>query len=154
MKPRHEILLNQLNDYRGYLLYLVNDITEEQAALIPNGFRNNIHWNLGHIYLDQFLWIHTLTKEQKPEIQSLNKWFGFGTTPENFTEETPSFNEITELLQSQIATIHKTYGEHLETEYPPVEMGMFTIEQVLSRTIFHEGMHIQAILDIKKFIND
>ncbi len=29
-------------------------------------------------------------------------------------------------------------------------MGMNTIEQVLIRTIFHEGMHLQAILDIKK----
>ena len=29
-------------------------------------------------------------------------------------------------------------------------MGMHTIKQVLIRTIFHEGMHLQTILDIKK----
>lgn len=42
------------------------------------------------------------------------------------------------------------YSRRLEVEYPPTEMGMRTIEQVLMRTIFHEGMHLQAILDIKK----
>lgn len=44
----------------------------------------------------------------------------------------------------------ENYGHRLEEEYPPTEMGMRTIEQVLIRTIFHEGMHLQAINDIIK----
>ncbi len=34
-------------------------------------------------------------------------------------------------------------GYRLKEEVHPTEMGMFTIEQVLVRTIFHEGMHIK-----------
>ncbi|CAM5180434.1 DinB family protein OS=Ureibacillus acetophenoni OX=614649 GN=SAMN05877842_103228 PE=4 SV=1 [Ureibacillus acetophenoni] len=44
------------------------------------------------------------------------------------------------------------YGHRLEEEFPPTEMGMFTIEQVLIRTIFHEGMHLQRIIDILKLV--
>ncbi len=44
--------------------------------------------------------------------------------------------------------IPKTYVE----EFPPTEMGMHTVEQVLVRTIFHEGMHLAAIIALRKFL--
>ena len=53
-------------------------------------------------------------------------------------------------MKAQPAAIKKTYGDRLEEHFPPTDMGMHTIEQVLIRTIFHEGMHLQAIFDIKK----
>ncbi|GEL77683.1 DinB family protein [Tenuibacillus multivorans] len=151
MLKRHEVLFNQLKTYREELLAVVNDVSEEAAEIIPKGFHNNIRWNLGHVYLDQYLWIKVLTKEDLyPE--SMEKWFGFGTSPSNFDDEAPTFEELKTLLKQQPDAIKDSFGERLEEEYPPAEMGMSTIEQVLIRTIFHEGMHTQAIMDIKKFI--
>lgn len=150
MKQRHEILFNQLESYRSYLLEVLEDVTEEEAEFIPKGFNNNIRWNLGHTYLDQYLWIQALTKEKTKVPEEFNAWFGFRTSPANFTSETPSFDELKALLKAQPDRIKEIYGDQLEVEYPPTEMGMHTIEQVLVRTIFHEGMHIQTILDIKK----
>jgi hypothetical protein len=152
MKKRHEVLFTQLSTYREETLQLVEDITEEEAESIPNGFHNNIRWNLGHIYLDQFLWIEFLMQEKSDETQRLNKWFGFGTSPSNFTEDTPNLSELKELLRRQPAMIKERYGHRMEEEFPPTEMGMFTIEQVLTRTIFHEGLHIGAIQYIKRFL--
>ncbi|QCR31239.1 DinB family protein [Lysinibacillus sp. SGAir0095] len=150
MKERHQILFNQLQAYREYVLHVLNDVTAEAAEIVPNHFRNNIRWNMGHIYLDQYLWIQALTKEKTEAPEEFIKWFGYGTTPEHFTEETPSFEELRKLLKQQPARLMETYGKRLEEKYPSTEMGMHTIEQVLIRTIFHEGMHLQAILDIKK----
>lgn len=152
MEPRQEVLFKQLETYRKELLGAVESLTEEHAEIIPAGFRNNIRWNLGHLYLDQLLWIEALTKVPTAISKQFNQWFGFGTTPANFTEETPSFTELKVLLQSQPQAILEKYGADLEKEYPPIDMGMQTIEQVLIRTIFHEGMHLQAINDLKKFI--
>ncbi len=152
MKKRHEVLFNQIETYRGYLLSVADTVTLEEAEQIPAGFNNNIRWNLGHIYLDQYLWIQAVTKEKADVPESFQSWFGYGTSPANFTEDTPSFNELKELLKTQPARIKETYGERLEEEFPPTEMGMHTIEQVLTRTIFHEGMHLQTVLDIKKCI--
>ncbi|MGE8205614.1 DinB family protein [Heyndrickxia sp. NPDC080065] len=153
MKKRHEVLFNQLESYRNYILSVLKSITDEEAEIIPRGFNNNIRWNLGHIYLDQILWIQALTKEKNDVSEQMNTWFGFGTSPTDFNSETPSFKELKTLLKKQPAQIKETFGDRLEDEYPPTEMGMHTIEQVLIRTIFHEGMHLQAILDIKKCIN-
>ncbi|RSD22546.1 DinB family protein [Mesobacillus subterraneus] len=150
MKKRHEVLFNQLETYRSEILEVANTVSDEDAEKIPAGFNNNIRWNLGHIYLDQYLWIQAVAKEPADVPEKFNSWFGYGTSPADFTEETPSVRVLKELLKTQPARIKETYGERLEEEFAPTEMGMHTIEQVLVRTIFHEGMHLQTILDIKK----
>lgn len=152
MKQRHEVLFTQLETYRSETIGLVDGMTDEQAEIIPTGFRNNIRWNLGHIYLDQYLWIEAITKEPVEHTDQFNQWFGFGTSPTNFTEETPRLEELKELLQQQPKIIRKHYGDLLEKEFMPTEMGMRTIEQVLTRTIFHEGLHAGAIISLKRFI--
>ena len=150
MKSRHEVLFTQLESYRSEILGVLENVTEAQAEVIPKGFNNNIRWNLGHIYLDQYLWIQAVTKEKTGVPEQFNTWFGYGTSPANFTADTPSIEELKELLKNQPSEIKTTYGHRLEEEFPPTEMGMHTIEQVLIRTIFHEGMHLQTILDLKK----
>lgn len=152
MKKRHEVLFTQLGTYREETLRLVEGVSEEEAEIIPEGFHNNIRWNLGHIYLDQYLWIESFVQEISDNTIKLNEWFGFGTSPTNFTEETPNLSELKELLQGQPEQIKEKYGHRLEEEFPPTEMGMYTIEQVLMRTVFHEGLHIGAIQYLKRFI--
>ncbi|WP_026690474.1 DinB family protein [Alteribacter aurantiacus] len=152
MEKRHTILFNQLKSYREELLQLVEDVNEEEAEVIPRGFNNNIRWNLGHVYLDQHLWIQALTKEKNEEVDHYNHSFGFGTTPGYFTENTPSFALLKDRLKHQPDQILEEYGGRLAETFTPIEMGMETVEQVLIRTIFHEGMHTQAILDLKKVI--
>lgn len=153
MKERQETFFKQLDGHRRYLLK-VSNVTEETAEIIPEGFKNNIRWNLGHIYIEQYMWIRTLINEDVDVNERLDEWFGPGTSPENFTDETPSLAEIRTLLEGQLGKIKETYGDRLEEVFPPTEMwSMCTLEQVLLWTNFHEGMHLQKILDIKKLIN-
>lgn len=152
MKERHENLFHQLKSYRNATLSILEDVSEEDAEIIPPRFNHNIRWNLGHIYLDQYLWIETQTKEIANVPPEFNTWFGHGTSPVHFNSETPSYNELKILLANQIDEIKNKYGGKLEIEYSPTEMGMNTIEQVLIRTIFHEGIHFQNILNLKKFL--
>ncbi|WP_029191022.1 DinB family protein [Ornithinibacillus scapharcae] len=153
MELGHEVLFTQLETYRKELLNLVEDVSEEEAEIIPNGFKNNIRWNLGHIYLDQYLWIEAVTKEKTAVDPGFAKWFGYGTSPKDFTEETPTLAELKTLLANQPLEIKESYADRLTEMFPPTEMGMRTIEQVLVRTIFHEGLHLAAILYLKRFIH-
>lgn len=153
LNPRHEVLFTQLESYRSDILGVLENVTAKQAEIIPTGFKNNIRWNLGHIYLDQYLWIKAVTKEKTSVPEQFQSWFGYGTSPTSFEEDTPSFLKLKELLKEQPSKIKEMYGERLEEKFSPTEMGMYTIEQVLIRTIFHEGMHFQTILDIKKLLS-
>lgn len=152
MIKRHEVLFNQLAAYREETLHIVEAVAEEMADQIPSGFRNNIRWNLGHIYLDQYLWIQHLTKEQQPIPDSFKEWFGFGTSPADWKSAPQSLETLKELLRDQPKQIRTSYGDRLEEEFPATEMGMHTIEQVLIRTIFHEGLHLEAIKAIRRFL--
>ncbi|WP_186578856.1 DinB family protein [Aquibacillus kalidii] len=153
MIQRHEVLFKQIETYRNEILSVIEDITDKDAERIPKGFNNNIRWNLGHILLDQYLWIITLTKDSLPISPDYKAWFGFGTSPSDFTEKTPSLSELKQLLIAQPNEIKMHYGNKLDVTFPPIEMGLYTIEQVLIRTIFHEGMHLQTIIDIRKLLN-
>lgn len=152
VERRHEVLLEQLNTYRSELLELVEDVSEEEAEIVPKGYNNNIRWNLGHVLLDQYLWIRVLTKEDLPVSMTYNQWFGYGTNPSHFTDETPSFSELISMLREQPRIIEEKYRDRMEEEFAPTDMGMHTIEQVLVRTIFHEGLHMGAIIAIKRQI--
>lgn len=154
MISRHEVLFEQLNTYRMELLHLVQDLTEEEAEMIPTGFNNNMRWNLGHIIVDQYLWIHVLTKEELLVSNAFNEWFAYGTSPAQFTADTPSLPELVALLKEQPGLIRETYKDRMDEEFAPTEMGMHTIEQVLIRTIFHEGLHLGAIIALKRQIRN
>ncbi|WP_047986250.1 DinB family protein [Ornithinibacillus californiensis] len=152
MNRRHEVLFTQLETYRNETLQLIEHISKEEAEIVPEGFNNNIRWNLGHMYLDQYLWIEAVTREKSNVTKTFTQWFGFGTSPINFTDDTPELEELKQLLQTQIRNIKEKYGDRLEEEFPPTEMGMHTIEQVLTRTIYHEGLHAAAIQYLKRFV--
>lgn len=147
-------ILVQVETYREWVLGALEGVTEAEANLIPTGFRNNIRWNVGHLYLDQYLWIETITREKIQVLpDEFHQWFGFGTSPSNFQPDTPTLTELIPYLRNQPIDIREQFSNRLDETFPPTEMGMRTIEQVLSRTIFHEGMHLQAILDLKKCIS-
>lgn len=147
--------IKSLKIYREYLLGSLADVTQEQAEHIPKEFRNNIRWNLGHMYVDAYLWIFSLTGEAEEAITKWNSWFGYGTTPNDFTEETPSFEELKQLLISQVENLEERYGNRLDKVYAPTKYeGYTTIGDVLMRIAFHEGLHFQTIAHLKRFSSD
>jgi hypothetical protein len=152
MLERHEILFKQLESFREETLGLLDHITENMADIVPKGFNNNIRWNLGHIYLDQYFWIKAVTKEPITIPEGFNNWFGFGTKPSEWKTEPPSLDVLKELLTKQPQVIREQYGKRLEEEFSPTELGMNTIAQVLVRTIYHEGLHAEAIKSIIRFL--
>ncbi|EJL42317.1 hypothetical protein BAG01nite_22730 [Brevibacillus agri] len=153
MEKRHIVLFQQLEDYRKEVLEAVNGLSEEEALIVPAGFSNNILWNLGHIYLDQYLWLQHLTKEEAPIPPGFREWFGYGTKPADWQSPPPPLQTILALLEEQPQQIRSAYGERLEEPFPATESGMHTIAQVLVRTIFHEGLHLSTITALRRFVN-
>jgi uncharacterized damage-inducible protein DinB len=152
MEHRHAVLFTQLASYRQELLDAVADVSDEDADAIPDGFRNNVRWHLGHVELDQAAWLETLTGEPSDVPEEHRRWFGFGTDPSHFDADTPRCSELRRRLAEQPERIRQRYGLRLDDRFPPIEMGMHTVEQVLVRTVFHEGMHLANVLDILRLL--
>ena len=150
MLKRHEVLIKQLADYRHQFLEMISDVREDEADVIPDGYRTNIRWHMGHVYVDQYLWIQHLTKEEIIMPRNFVEWFGCGTSPLDWGENMPSMDYLKRLLAIQPFMIRDLYGERLEEQFPIIESGMHTIAQVLVRTIFNEGIQLANVKAIKQ----
>jgi uncharacterized damage-inducible protein DinB len=147
-------LFKQLKFVRFQTIKLLESTTEEQANLIPEGFKNNIRWNLGHIYvsLDNLLYSYT---GEKPDIsEDYFNMFHFNTSPADWKGEPPTLDELKELLISQETRIIETFTGRLnEQGKKPFKLGVVELDslaEVLNFALWHEGTHRGTIIAIKR----
>lgn len=153
MSIRNEILLNQIEAFRADLLHVLEDVSEEMSNIVPKGYNNSIKWNAGHIYVDQYLWIYHKINDELVLPKNFMELFGFGTSPATWAVEAPTLEQIKDLLRIQVNEIKEKFGTRLDEQLvEPTELGMNTIGEVIPRTIYHEGLHIGAIISLKKAI--
>jgi hypothetical protein len=143
-------LFKQLEIIRKTTLSAIEDVTEEMADMVHKGFRNNIRWHVGHIYVvqEKFAFANfDLPMELTPE---LTNFFGPGTTPLDWNTLTPTLSELTLLLQHQQSRIQNALENrlHEKANHPfTTKSGLTleTVEEFLSFSLYHEGVHVSAI---------
>jgi hypothetical protein len=134
--------------------YLEN-YTLEQLNKIPEGFHNNLIWNIGHIIVVQQVLVYNLSGLPMKVSQEMVEKYKRGTKPEDNVSQT-EMDEIRSLLFETInqtkadfnSKIFKTYTEF-------TTLSGFTIrnvEDALAFNYYHEAMHIGMMMSIRKFI--
>ncbi|MBW7454692.1 DinB family protein [Paenibacillus sepulcri] len=153
-------VFNQLAFVRGQTLKLMEGVTEETADRVPEGFRNTIRWNLGHIYvvLERFALQHMGLPQHLPE--GFKEQFEYGTSPLNTPADAnvPTLPELEALLKEQQERIREVLGDRLsEKIVPPYTtssgMTLETPQQFLSFNLYHEGMHLSVIKLYKSLLS-
>ncbi|SFT15182.1 DinB family protein [Paenibacillus sp. BC26] len=147
-----QFLFTQLKFVRNQTLKLLEGVTEELADRIPDGFRNSIRWQLGHIYVvqERFAFQYLELPLQRPD--GFKEWFEFSTSPLNWPEGAalPSLDDLKQLLGSQVERIQEAISHRLEEKVPQpytTSMGitLSSPEEFLSLNLYHEGMHMSMI---------
>lgn len=145
-------LFNQLAFVRRQTLKLLDGVTEELADRIPEGFRNNLRWNLGHIYVvcERLAFKQLNIPLHLPN--GFTEQFEIGTSPSTgpVAFPVPSLSELETLLKEQQERIRTALAHRLQEKIVPpytTTSGMVleTPEQFLSFNLYHEGMHISVI---------
>lgn len=145
-----EFLFKQLEFVRNMTLKAVDGITEDMADTIHAGFRNNIRWNLGHIYLAQERFAFHFIGLPLTLPANYSNLFAMGTSPLNWTEAPPALSDIINLLSEQQVRIHTSLEHRLneKVEKPYTTSGglyLETVREFLNFTLYHEGMHFSCI---------
>lgn len=140
---------------RKNILSYLDDLDEEQINKIPEGFSNNIVWNLGHILVTQQLLFYT---NAGVEVVVPKEWvdkYKKGSKPlENVSMD--EFNEMKSKVVSLIDQAEKDYVEGAFSNYMPYTTSfgvqINTIEDVIRFIYAHEGFHWGIIAALKKIV--
>lgn len=119
------------------------------ADTIPEGFNNNVRWNLGHIAVvaDQ---LANYPAGEKVELhKAFHKSFGNGTSPKDWNDETPSLSEIIQALEQQPKALKEKFSDRLSESLPKpfslAGVNFQTIGDLIAFNLYHEGLHVGQI---------
>ncbi len=141
-----EVLSNTRRFFRKYL----DDLSLEDLNKIPEGFNNNIIWNIGHILVTQQLLAYKLSGLPMMISDTLIAKYMKGTKPEGFIDQ-DEVDEIKELLLSTIEKTKEDFNNGLFKnfkEYTVSTTGntLTTIDDAFQFILFHEGMHLGYVM--------
>lgn len=151
MKTQFDILRKS----RELVVKELEGLSMDQIHKIPEGFKNNIAWNVSHLVVTQQLLHYKLSGLNCLCTDELIEAHRKGTAPtKTFTEE--EFEEVLELLLGLPDTLQEDYEAGIfenYTEYPTsTGFTLTSIENAISFNNFHEGIHYGIIRSIKKFL--
>lgn len=130
-------------------------LTLDQIHKIPEGFKNNIAWNVAHLVVTQQLLHYKLSGLDCLCPDDLIEAHKKGTFPtKTFTEE--EFEEVKELFMGLPDTLEEDFNAGIfenYTEYPTsTGVLMTSMDIAIPFNNFHEGIHYGIIRSIKRFL--
>ncbi|UOE50846.1 DinB family protein [Mucilaginibacter sp. SMC90] len=148
-------IFKNLLDLRTSILQVTEGLTDKQLNEIPDGFNNNIAWNLGHVIATTQT-VCYLRSNQAIVLDNLFvDQFKSGTRPETIVSR-DEIEQIKTLLISNIEKLQDDYEKSVFVEYNSVVtrygVQLNTIEEAIDFLQFHEGFHLGYILAIKRLV--
>jgi hypothetical protein len=146
-------VVKTLHAARGYMLSKLTDLTDEQWTAVPEGFSNNILWNIGHLLHSHNGMTYARSGIDTGLPEAYEGWFKGGTSPADWSDA-PDVAEVRDRFQKQMTQIVDDYGAGKFSGFGSFELmpgyALETIEDVLAFIILHEGLHIEAITYLRK----
>lgn len=122
---------------------------------IPDGFSNNIIWNVGHILVSQQLLVYKLSGLPTLTSDVLIEKYRNGSKPESDVSQ-EEVDLIKGLLSESIEKTIEDYNNNVFVNYQEftTKLGfcMKNVEDALSFNNYHEGIHLGIIMSIRKHL--
>ena len=141
---------------RELLQKFIENHTLEQLNTIPEGFKNNIIWNIGHVVVTQQLLAYKLSGLSMMITDEMVSKYQKGSAPQgNVTQE-----EVDAIKSLLFTTITKTqedlenglFQNYMEYTVSTANFTLKSIEDAMQFNNFHEGIHIGIIMQLRKFV--
>ncbi len=152
-----EYLFTILIQNRKFLYAILRKTRSEDLFIIPEGFRNNLYWNIAHVVVTQQLITYGLSNLP---LQVPSDWverYSKGTIPNDKPVSDSEMKQLQELLLATIEKTREDYRNGIFKTYKPyttstsIQLG--SVEEALSFNLYHEGLHLGAVLALQKAVN-
>lgn len=140
---------------RAILSKVLDHHSLEQLNKIPQGFSNNLIWNIGHCISSQQVLIYKLSGLPTMASGEFIARYKKGTKPEGDVSQA-EVDEIRRLLSATLHQTEKDFQNEVFVDYHEYTTSLgFTLKNIngaLDFNNFHEGIHIGIIMSIRKFV--
>jgi hypothetical protein len=150
--------IEKIKGFRTFLLQQIEELTIDQLNKIPEGFNNNIIWNIAHmIAAEQNI---CYVRSGLPVIIG-DKYFSPylpGTKPTSFIDE----NDVAVIKEFFISTIdqlnadlnHNAFANYTPSVAIPKTYGfeVNNINDALEYLLYHEGLHSAYVTTLKRMV--
>ena len=140
---------------RKVLSQFIENFTLDQLNAIPDGFNNNLIWNIAHIVVTQQRLVYKFSGLPMRISEEIFEKYKGGTKPNGAVSQA-EVEEIKSLLFETIdqteadfnSAIFKNYQEYTTS----IGLTITSIEDAISFNNHHEALHTGVMMSIRKFI--
>jgi uncharacterized damage-inducible protein DinB len=145
-----EKLLKQFEVIRAISIKSIESITEEMADELPEGYKNTIRWNLGHILAVTDAFLFNFAEIPMYLSEEHFNMFKSGTKPDDWKTVPPTLEELSEMFKGQMEHIKAQLENRSMDEKTPNTFNLYgnpqeTLGEVLNFCLYHEGFHLGYI---------
>lgn len=137
-----------------YLKYF-DHYSLDQLNKTPDGFSNNLIWNIGHVIVAQQSLIYKLSGLDGHIPAELYGLYKPGTKPTGNTSQ----SEVDELKELLISVIEKTEQDYNDSNFVTFKerltgTGFYlaSLQDAFNFNNYHEGLHLGFMMNIRKFV--
>ncbi len=140
---------------RIIVLKVIENLSLEQLNKIPEGFRNNIAWNVAHLPVIQQLLCYRLSGLKITISDEMVEKYQKGTAPtKEITQQ--ELDEIKALFLRQVDEFKEDYDNNKFTKFDSYltspKITLNNIDDAIEFNNFHEGIHLGYILALKNIV--
>lgn len=140
---------------RKLIAPFLEELSLDQLNTIPEGFTNNLFWNIAHVVVTQQLLVYKLSGLPMLISDELVDKYKKGSKPElAATQE--DVDQIKSLLFDTIDQTQADYGSGVFTQFTeyPTSSGFVlkSVQDAMAYNNFHEGLHLGILMSMKKIV--
>ena len=151
MESTLEIWKTSRNNYLQYF----DKYTVDQLNKIPEGFNNNLIWNIGHVIVAQQGLVYKSAGLPGYIPNEIAVLYSPGTKPTGLTSA-KEMNELKGYLFSLIEQTENDLASGTLSTYTPrttaLGFHLGSLQDALEFNNYHEAMHFGSMLSIRKFV--
>lgn len=139
---REDYVFFMVERNRTRVIQLAESCPADKRDEVPQGFKNNLRWHLGHVLVvtDNFMNGLAGSGKRLPEAYQAN--FGNGTKPADWTADTPDWDTIIAKLKDQLEQVKSDFAGKLDQPVPESFTKAETAGDVLFFATNHESNHL------------
>ncbi|MFB9055512.1 DinB family protein [Mariniflexile ostreae] len=145
-----------LNNLRTILSTIVDNHSLEELNAVPEGFNNNIIWNIGHVVVVEQLLIYKMSGLEPSIPNDIINKYKKDTKPEGLIDQ-HEVNIIQDLLVSTLNQTKTDYDNGVFKDYNAYTVSttgntLTSFNEALQFVLLHDGIHYGYILALLKAI--